>query len=192
MNVNWNKMIQDRTMKQKAYGTLASSEMHTETVDQLMSLPLRAVVLRHFEEEKRTTPKILALIAIPYVRTELQLRIAWCLTELTMGEYESEERRRSKKEKVLLMTSLRDLIIWEGAAVACEKRRHTLCFVRFLLEQMSVPALNICVKMLRESSDLAKSLLLQARLNIHQGKPMRVNMKEHMDLEPLKRADEIR
>ena len=45
------------TMKQKAYGTpLASSEMHTETVDQLVSLPWRAVILRHFEE-LRTTPK---------------------------------------------------------------------------------------------------------------------------------------
>ena len=73
-------MIQGTAMKQKAYGTLVSSEMHAETIDQLVSLPWRAVVLRHFKEEIRTTPKIHALIAIPYARTDLQLRFAWCMT----------------------------------------------------------------------------------------------------------------
>ena len=33
-------------------------------------------VLRHFKEEMRTTLKIHALIAIPYVRTQLQHRLA--------------------------------------------------------------------------------------------------------------------
>ena len=62
-------MIQGTTMNQKAYGTLVSSEMHAETIDQLVSLPWRAVVF--FEEEIRTTTKIHALLTIPYVRTEL-------------------------------------------------------------------------------------------------------------------------
>ena len=122
-------------MKQKAYGTLVSPEMHPETVDQLVSLPWRAVMLRHFEEEIRTTPKIHALIAVPYLRTDLQLRFAWCMTGLTMGEYDSEKRERTKEEKVVLMTSLRDFMINEGAVVACAIRRDALCFVRFMLEQ---------------------------------------------------------
>ena len=50
-------MIQDTTMKQKAYKTLVSSEMHAETIEYLVSLPWRAVVLRHLEEEMRTNPK---------------------------------------------------------------------------------------------------------------------------------------
>ena len=33
------EMIKGTTMKQKAYGTIASSELHIVTVDQLMSLP---------------------------------------------------------------------------------------------------------------------------------------------------------
>ena len=41
---------------------------------------------------------------------------------LTREEYDSEERKRSKEEKVFLMTSLRDLIVQERAAVACAKR----------------------------------------------------------------------
>ena len=40
-----------------------------------------------------------------------------------------------------------------------------------MLEQISVPALNTCAKMLREGSEPAKTLLLQALLDIHQIKP---------------------
>ena len=87
-------MMRGTTLKQKAYGTLVSSEMHVETIEHLVSLPWRAVVLRYFEEEMRTMPKIHVLIAIPYVRTELQLRFAWCMIGLTREEYDSEERKR--------------------------------------------------------------------------------------------------
>ena len=91
---------------------------------------------------------------------------------LTREEYDPEERKRSKGEKVFLMTSVSDLRTQEGAAVACAKRRGVLCFIRFMLEQISVPALNTCVKMLREGIERAKALLLQALLDIHQSKPM--------------------
>ena len=138
-------MMQGTTLKKKKYGTLASSEMQAETIEQLVSLPWKAVVLRYFEEEMRTTPKIHALLAVPYVRTEIQLRFAWCMIGLTREEYESEERKRSKEDKVFLMTSMRDLIIQEEIAVACAKRRDALCFIRFMIEQTSVPALNTCV-----------------------------------------------
>ena len=149
-------------------------------------------MLRHFEEEMRTTTKIHALIAIPYVRTMLQLRFAYCMTGLTKEEDVSEERKRLKEEKVFLMTSIRDLTTQKGAAVACAKRRDALCFIRFMLEQISKPALNTCAKMLREGDDRAKTFLLQALLDIHQSKPMRVNMKEPVELEPMKKIDEIR
>ena len=82
-------MMQGTTMKQKAYGTLVSSEVHAETIEQLVSLPWRAVVLQYFEEEMRT-----------------------------------------------LMTSVRDLMTQEGAAVASAKRRNALCFVRFMIEKI--------------------------------------------------------
>ena len=111
-------MMQGTTLKQKAYGTLALSEMQAETIQQLVSLPSKAVMLWYLEEEMRTTPKIHALIAVPYIRTELQLPFAWCMIGLTRGEYDSEERKRSKEDKVFLMTSMIDLIIQEGAAVA--------------------------------------------------------------------------
>ena len=185
-------MLQGTTLKQKVYGTLASSEIQAETMEQLVSLPWKAVVLKYFEEEMRTAPRIHALMAVPYVRTELQLRFAWCMMGLTREEYDSEERKRSKEEKVFLMTNLRDLLIQEGAAVACAKPRDALCFIRFMIEQISVPALNTCVKMLREGDERVKALLLLALLDMKQSKPMRVNMKEPEELEPMRKIDEIR
>ena len=185
-------MLQGTTLKQKAYGTLASSEMQAETIEQLVSLTWKAVVLRYFEEEMRTTPRVHALMAVLYVRTELKLRFAWCMMGLTRGEYDSEETKRSKEEKVFMMTNLRDLIIQEGMAVACAKRRDALCFIRFLIEHISVPALNTCVKMLREGDERVKALLLLALLDMHQSKPMRVIMKEPEELEPMRKNDEIR
>ena len=87
---------------------------------------------------------------------------------------------------------MRDLITQEGAAVACAKRRDALCFIRFMKGQISVPALNTFVKMLREGDERAKALLLLALLDMHQSKPMRVNMKEPVELEPMKKIDEIK
>ena len=125
------------------------------------------------------------------MRTELQLRFAWCIIGLNRGDYDSEEKKRSKEDKVFLMTSMRDLIIQEGTSVACAKRRDALCFIRFMIEQNSVLALNTCIKMLREGDERAKALLLLALLDVHQSKPRRVNMKEPVELEPMRKIDEI-
>ena len=46
--------------------------------------------------------------------------------------------------------------------------------------------------MLREGSELARTFLLQALLDFRQSKPMQLNMKEPVELEPLKKIDEIR
>ena len=77
-------------------------------------------------------------------------------------------------------------------AVACAKRRDALCFIRFVIEQISVPALNNSAKMLRESDERARALFLLALLEMHQSKPMRVNMKESEELEPMRKIDEFR
>ena len=46
--------------------------------------------------------------------------------------------------------------------------------------------------MLKEGDERAKALLLIALLDFHQSKPMRVNLKEPVELEPMKKIDEIR
>ena len=49
----------------------------------------------------------------------MQLRLTWCLAGLNRGEYDSEERKSSKDEKVFFMTALRDLMTNEDAVKAC-------------------------------------------------------------------------
>ena len=44
----------------------------------------------------------------------------------------------------------------------------------------------------REGDERTKALLLLALLDRYQSKPMRVNMKEPVELEPIKKIDEIR
>ena len=81
---------------------MASSDIQAETIEQLVSLPWKAVVLRYFEEEMRTTPRIHALVAVPYVRTELQLRFAWCMMGLTRENMIQKIERDQKKKKFSL------------------------------------------------------------------------------------------
>ena len=99
-------MMQGTTKKQKAYGPFVSSKIHAKTTEELVRLPWRAVVLCHFEERMITSPKKHALIAIPYTRTELQLRFAWRMIGLMREEYESEDRNILKEGKVFLMTDI--------------------------------------------------------------------------------------
>ena len=51
------KIIKGTIMNQKAYKTMASSNMHTEAVDQLVALPSRAVLPRHFEVKNKLLRK---------------------------------------------------------------------------------------------------------------------------------------
>ena len=46
--------------------------------------------------------------------------------------------------------------------------------------------------LLREGDERAKALLLLALLDIHQSKSMRLNMKEPVELEPMRKINEIR
>ena len=73
----------------------------------------------------------------------------------------------------------------------CETERRTLFCSVPVGTNIATSAEYLCVK-LREGGEPAKTLLLQALLDIHQSKAMRVNMKEPVELEPLKKIDEIR
>ena len=55
-----------------------------------------------------------------------------------------------------------------------------------------MPALNTCVKMLREDDERVKALLLQSLLDMHQSKPLKVNKKGPEELEPMRKIDEIK
>ena len=70
------EIINGPTMKHKAYANLAFSDKHTETVDELSVEGIITFKKRYFKKEMRTIPKVHALRSIPYVTTELKLRLA--------------------------------------------------------------------------------------------------------------------
>ena len=80
----------------------------------------------------------------------------------------------------------------EAGAMACAKRRDALCFIRFMLKQMPATALSTCAKVIQEGCEPKRTLMLQALVDVHQSKPMRVNMKEPEELESLRKIYEIR
>ena len=51
---------------------------------------------------------------------------------------------------------------------------------------------HLCQDVVREGDERTKASLLLALLEMHQSKPMRVNMKEPEVLEPMRKIDEIR
>ena len=67
-----------------------------------------------------------------------------------------------------------------------EAERHSLFHSIHDITNISATIEN-CVKMLREGNERVKALLLLALLDIHQSKPMRVNMKKPVELEPMKK-----
>ena len=77
-----------------------------------------------------------------FVRVLQNMRTSWITTVLAFGG-----------ATIAHLYRLVELMIQEGAAVACAKWRDALFFIRFMLEQVSVPALNTCVKMLKEGDE---------------------------------------
>ena len=178
--------MQGTTLKQNAYGTLVLSEIHSETIDQLVSLPWRAVVLRYFEEEIRTVSQR-AEDTRSDSNTLCDNRVT---TEVRLVHDRTDTRgiRSGRKKKIEVR---KGVLNDEYERSDNPRKNSSYCFIRFMIEQISVPALSTCVKMLREGDERAKALLLLALLDIHQSKSMRVNMKESVELEPMKKIDEI-
>ena len=114
--VEYNRLTVSKTVSidEAAGGYMEMLEIRNSARGRLMALEDKSAIKGY---------KIHPLIVRFYMRTELQLRFAWCMIGLTRGEYDSEERKRSKEEKVFLMTSVRDLMTQERSAVACAKRR---------------------------------------------------------------------
>ena len=82
-------------------------------------------------------------------------------------------------------------MIWGLATVAWAERREALRFIRLVLEQVSASELIRRAKLLKEDSELKRTLLLEALVAIHQSKPLRVSMKESVEMELLRTIGEI-
>ena len=81
-------------------------------------------------------------LAYPCIRTDLQVRLAWCLMGIKKAEYEANNDSKSKEQELELMEALRMLISRDDSAIAWASSKDALCFVRFVVDRIPTPLLG--------------------------------------------------
>ena len=103
---------------QKEYGTVMSSEANEIGLEKLLEISWRAALQRYFDETMHAPATVAAYLAHPCTRTDLQVRLAWCLMGIKKAEYEASNDLKSKEQELELMEALRALISKNDSAIA--------------------------------------------------------------------------
>ena len=128
---------------------------------------------------------VAAYLAYLCTRTDLQVRLAWCL----MGIKKEHE---SKEHELELMEALRMLISRDAFAIAWAKRKDALCFLRFLVDRIPTHVLGECIKTIRQGAVDGERNFLRALLELYQDMPLAIPNKESNDMESYRRLEEVR
>ena len=169
-----------------------SSETNEIGLERLLEISWRAALQRYFHETIHAPAKVAAYLAYPCTRTELQVRLAWCLMGIKEAEYEANNDSKSKEQEVELMEALRMLISRDDSAIAWAKRKDTLCFIRFVVDRIPTPVLGECIKTIRQGGVDSERNFLRALLELYQDMPLAIPNKELNDMESYRRLEEVR
>ena len=126
------ELTENSNLNRKEYGTVMSSEANEIGLERLLEISWRAALQRYFDETMHAPATVAAYLAYPCTRTDLQVRLAWCLMGIMKAEYEANNDSKSKEQELELMEALRMLISRDDSAIAWAKRKDALCFVRFV------------------------------------------------------------
>ena len=105
-------------MSRKEYGTVLSSEENEIGLEKLLEISWRAALQRYFDETMHAPATVAAYMAYPCARTDLQMRLAWCLMGIKKAEYEASNHSKSKEHYLKLMEALQVLISRDDSAQA--------------------------------------------------------------------------
>ena len=83
------ELTENSNLKRKEYGTVMSSEANEIGLEKLLEISWRAALQRHFDETMHAPATVAAYLAYPCTRTDLQVRLAWCLMGIKKAEYEA-------------------------------------------------------------------------------------------------------
>ena len=125
-------LTENSNLNRKEYGTVISSEANEIGLEKLLETSWRAALQRYFDEKMHAPATVAAYLAHPCTRTDLQVRLAWCLMGIKKAEYEASNDSKLQEQELELMKALRALISKDDSAIAWAKRKDALCFVRFL------------------------------------------------------------
>ena len=132
-------LTENSNLNRKEYGTVMSSEANDIGLERLLEIFWRAALRRYFDETMHAPATVAAYLAHPCTRTDLQVRLAWCLMGIIKAEYEASKDLKSKEQELELMETLRALISKDDSAIAWTKRKDALCFVRFVVDRIPTP-----------------------------------------------------
>ena len=135
---------------------------------------------------------VAAYLAHPCTRTDLQVRLAWCLLGIKKAEYEASNDLKSKEQELELMEALRALFSKDDSAIAWAKRKDAFCFVRFVLDRISTPVLGECIKIIRQKGVDCERNFFRALLELYQDMPLVVPNRESKEMESYRKLEEVR
>ena len=90
------------------------------------------------------------------------------------------------------MEALRVLISRDDSAIAWDKRKDALCFVRFVVDRIPTPMLEESIKAIRQGRVDSERILLRALLELYQDMTLQIPNKESNDVESYRRLEEAR
>ena len=168
------------------------SEANEIGLESLLEIYWRAALQRYFDEKMHAPATVAAYLAHPCTKTDLQVRLAWCLMGIKKAEYEASRDLKSKEQELELMEALRALISKDDSAIAWAKRKDALCFVRFVVDRIPTPVLGECIKIIRQKGADCERKFLRALLELYQDMPLVVPSRESNDMESYRKLEEVR
>ena len=86
-----------------------------------------------------------------------------------------------KEQELELMEALRVLISRDDSAIASAKRKDALYFLRFVVDRIPTPALEECMKTIRQGGVDCEQFFLRALLELYQDMPLLIPTKEYVE-----------
>ena len=185
-------LTESSNLHRKEYGTVMSSEANEIGMEKLLEISWRAALQRYFDETMHAPATVAAYLAHPCTRSDLQVRLAWCLMGIKKLEYDASNDLKSKEQELELMEALRALISKDDSAIAWAKRKDALCFVRFVVDRIPTPVLGECIKIIRQKGVDFERNFLRGHLEIYQDMPLVVPNRESNDMESYRKLEEVR
>ena len=185
-------LTENSNLNRKEYGTVMSSEANEIGLEKLLEISWRAALQRYFDETMHAPATVAAYLAHPCTRTDLQVRLAWCLMAIKKAEYEASNDSKSREQELELMGALRALISKDDSAIAWDKPKDALCFVRFVVDRIPTPVLGECIKIIRQKGVDCERNFLSALLELYQDMPLIVPNRESNDMESYRKLEEVR
>ena len=160
------ELTENSNLSRKEYGTVMSSEATEIGLEKLLEISWRAALQIFFGETMHAPATVAAYLAYPCARTDLQVRLTWCLMGIKEAKYEASK-------ELELMEALRVLISRDDSAIAWAKRTDAaLCFVRFVVDRITIPVLEECIKTIRQGGVDREQNFLRALLELYQDMPL--------------------